>query len=152
MLVGAIGCNLAWGLIDAIMYLMGCISERASDIRTEAAIRGARTPNDAGALISRVLPPFLGSAFASADLQAIHAKLSQAIHSPGRPHLHGEDWLGAVAVFLLVFISTIPVVLPFLIFGDPAVAIRVSNAVAVVMMAATGYAFGRVAGYHPVLM
>ena len=30
MLVGALGCNLAWGLIDAIMYLMATLSERAA--------------------------------------------------------------------------------------------------------------------------
>src|SRR5262245_55144232 len=26
MFVGAVGCNLAWGLIDAIFYLMGCLA------------------------------------------------------------------------------------------------------------------------------
>ena len=28
MLVGALGCNLAWGLIDAVFYLMGCLAEK----------------------------------------------------------------------------------------------------------------------------
>ncbi len=27
MLVAALGCNLAWGIIDAVFYLMGCFSE-----------------------------------------------------------------------------------------------------------------------------
>ena len=27
MLVGALGCNLAWGIIDAVLYLMGRLSE-----------------------------------------------------------------------------------------------------------------------------
>ena len=26
MLIGALGCNLAWGLIDAVLYLMGCLA------------------------------------------------------------------------------------------------------------------------------
>ena len=26
LLVAAIGCNLAWGLIDAVMYIMNCIT------------------------------------------------------------------------------------------------------------------------------
>jgi VIT family len=29
MLVGAFGCNLVWGVIDAILYLMACLAERA---------------------------------------------------------------------------------------------------------------------------
>src|SRR5204862_345440 len=24
MLIGALGCNLAWGIIDGVLYLMGC--------------------------------------------------------------------------------------------------------------------------------
>src|SRR5213078_3832696 len=32
MLIGALGCNLAWGLIDGIMYLMACLSEQAQRI------------------------------------------------------------------------------------------------------------------------
>jgi hypothetical protein len=33
MLIGALGCNLAWGLIDAVMYLMGALSRQAAGIR-----------------------------------------------------------------------------------------------------------------------
>jgi len=42
MLVGALGCNLAWGLIDGLMYLMTCLIERAQSLRTVLAVRGAR--------------------------------------------------------------------------------------------------------------
>jgi len=152
MLIGAVGCNLAWGLIDAIMYLMGCLSDRAADFRVASAIRGATTPDEAGMAAARALPPVVASILKPADLQRIHAGLLQVLQLPNRPGLHWEDWLGAVAVFLLVFISTIPVVLPFLLFSDAIVAIRLSNAIAVAMMFATGYAFGRVAGYRPFLM
>jgi len=152
MLVGAIGCNVAWGLIDAIMYLMGCVSDRAADIRTALAVRSAQTPEDAGAAIAIALPPVVASALTSTDLQQIHAKVMQNLQSLDHPRLHWDDWLGAIAVFLLVFVSTIPVVLPFLLLSDPVVAIRLSNAIAVAMMFGTGYAFGRVAGYRPFLM
>ena len=39
MLIGAIGCNLAWGLVDAIMYLMSTLTERARGYQTLAAVR-----------------------------------------------------------------------------------------------------------------
>ena len=29
MLIGALGCNVAWGVIDAMLYLMGRLAERA---------------------------------------------------------------------------------------------------------------------------
>ena len=28
MILGALGCNLAWGVIDGVLYLLGCLSER----------------------------------------------------------------------------------------------------------------------------
>ena len=28
MLIGALGCNLAWGIIDGVLYLMGCMAEK----------------------------------------------------------------------------------------------------------------------------
>jgi VIT1/CCC1 family predicted Fe2+/Mn2+ transporter len=49
----------------------------------------------------------------------------------------------------LVFLSTLPIVLPFVILSDAWTALRTSNAIAVAMMFIAGYAFGRVAGYRP---
>jgi hypothetical protein len=102
MVIGAVGCNLAWGIIDGIMYLMGCMAARA---------RAAR-----------------------------------------RPALTLDDWRGALAVFLLVSLSVLPVVLPFPFVADPMRALRISNAVAIVMLFATGYAFGRQIRYRPALI
>ena len=31
MLIGALGCNLAWGIIDGVLYLMGCLAEKGRD-------------------------------------------------------------------------------------------------------------------------
>ena len=35
MLVGAFGCNLVWGVIDATLYLMACLAERAKQSAPE---------------------------------------------------------------------------------------------------------------------
>jgi hypothetical protein len=151
MLIGALGCNLAWGLIDAIMYLMGSLSERAASLRVVVAVRGAATDDEAGSVIARALPPVVASVLTPYDLQRIRAKLNRMPGPFGRPQLKTRDWLGAVAVFLLVFTSTIPVVLPFVLLDDAIVALRVSNVIAIAMMFLVGYAFGRVAGYRPLV-
>ena len=56
---------------------------------------------------------------------------------------------GSVGVFLLVFLSTFPVVIPFLVMQNVGPALRVSNAIAIVMLFLTGYAFGRMTGRRP---
>jgi hypothetical protein len=152
MLIGAIGCNLAWGLIDAIMYLMSSLAERASDRRMVEAVQQAETAERAGDIVARALPSPVAAILTPADLDRIRLGLSRMPDQTQRAGLEREDWLGAVAVFLLVFVSTIPVVLPFVIFDNAMVALRISNAIAVAMMFVTGYAFGRAAGYRPWIM
>ena len=53
-------------------------------------------------------------------------------------------------MFLLVFLSTFPVVIPFLFMKNAGPALRVSNAIAIAMLFVTGYAFGRITGRRPV--
>lgn len=75
-----------------------------------------------------------------------------AAEQPPRPHLQKADWLGALGVFPLVVPATLPVVLPFAAIEDARRALRVSNAIAVVMLFLTGCAFGRSAGHRPLAM
>src|SRR3954447_14680751 len=43
MLIGALGCNIAWGVIDGMLYLMGCLADRGKNL---AAFRAARAASD----------------------------------------------------------------------------------------------------------
>src|SRR3954467_15455563 len=61
MLIGAIGCNLAWGIIDAVLYLMGNLAERGRAVMTFHAVRKATDPQVAQRLIAEALPPVLAS-------------------------------------------------------------------------------------------
>jgi VIT family len=149
MLIGAIGCNLAWGIIDAIMYLMGCLAERGAIHRTVLAVRRASTRRQAHDAIAANLPAIVTQALSETELDKIRNAIDDMPELPKRPRLTAQDWRGAVAVFLLVFLSTVPVALPFLFSGDPFIALRLSNAVAIAMLAALGWQFGRLSGHSP---
>jgi VIT family len=151
MLVGAVGCNLAWGIIDAIMYLMGCLAERGSTHRTVLAVRRAISRRQAHDAIAAALPPVVTRALDEAELDKIRHAIDALAEPPGRPRLTSTDLAGAVSVFLLVFLSTIPVALPFLFIAEPFAALRVSNGVAIAMLAALGWQFGRLSGHSPAL-
>lgn len=149
MFVGALGCNLAWGIIDAIFYLMGCLAERSRNLATYNAVRKATDPERAQRLIADALPPLLASILQPAELESMRRRLTQLPPPPRIARLHKDDWLGAGGVFLLVFLSTFPVVLPFIFMENVQPAMRVSNAIAVASLLATGFAFGRIAGRNP---
>ena len=150
MLIGALGCNIAWGIIDGILYLMACLSERGHALRSYRAVRQAIDPREAQRLIAEALPAPIAAVMEPAELESLHRRLLAQPEPPtGRARLHKTDWLGAGGVFLLVFLSTFPVVIPFLLMTDAMRALRISNAIAVAMLFVTGYAFGRVSGAHP---
>ena len=50
---------------------------------------------------------------------------------------------------LLSFLSTFPIVIPFIFIGDAKVALRVSNAVAIAMLFLCGYIIGDRSGLRP---
>jgi hypothetical protein len=152
MLIGALGCNFAWGIIDAILYLMGCLAEKGQSLTTFRAVRKATHPTEAQRLIADALPPVVAGVLTPTELEARHERLKQLPEPPEQAHLHRDDWLGSIGVFLLVFLSTFPVVIPFIFIRNAAPALRVSNAVAIVMLFCTGYAFGRMTGRRPWLV
>jgi hypothetical protein len=149
MLIGALGCNIAWGIIDAVLFLMGCMAQKGGDLRTFRAVRQATDPQHAQRLIADAVPPVLAAVLQPAEFQAIHQRLKQLPDAPERARLGKDEWLGSVGVFLLVFLSTFPVVIPFIFMHNAGPALRASNAIAIVMLFLTGYAFGRITGRHP---
>ena len=152
MLIGALGCNFAWGVIDGILYLMGCLADRGRNLATYVAIREARDEEQARLLIADTLPPVIASSLEPADLDRVHRRLQQLPPPPPHARLNRAEWRGALGVFLLVFLSTFPVAVPFIFMRDVAAAMRVSNAVAIVMLFIAGAAYGRIVGRSPWLV
>jgi hypothetical protein len=149
MLVGAIGCNLVWGVIDAVLYLMACLAERGTSVATLRALRRASSPEEGRQIIAAALPSVVASALQPQDLERMRLHLLQLPEPPARPRLRGKDWLAALAIFLWVFVITFPVAVPFVFISDVRLALRISNAVAVTLLFVAGYAFGRTSGLRP---
>ena len=77
MLVGALGCNLAWGLIDAIFYLMGCIAEHGRNLATFRAVKHAPNERLASRIVADALPPIVSSLLDQRELDDIRARLQR---------------------------------------------------------------------------
>jgi VIT1/CCC1 family predicted Fe2+/Mn2+ transporter len=143
MLIAALGCNLAWGLIDAVMYLLSTRGERAFAARTLADVRSAATPEDARSVIADALPPVILPALDAEDLERIRRHVTSLPDGGPAFKLGSRDYLAALAVFLLVFAGTLPVVLPFIFFRDPQTALWISHAIAITLLFMTGWTLGQ---------
>jgi len=73
---------------------------------------------------------------------------------PGMPgtaidvRLKLQDIKESIAIFFLIFISTFPVVIPFVFIHDTKLALRISNLVAIVMMFFCGWSVAKYVGYN----
>jgi len=147
MLRAAIGCNLAWGLVDAIMFLVRTIAGRGMRLKLATAVKHA--PDKAAGIdaVRDALPSTLNTLAADADLEPIRSRLASDAVLPDRPGLHLGDFLGALRIFCIVVLSTFPVALPFVLLDDVAVALLVSRVLTLAMLFGGGMALGHYGGF-----
>jgi len=147
MFIAALGCNLAWGLVDAVMYVVRTVTDRGKSLTLLIAVRSAADAETGRRLIERSLSRVVAGLVSTAEIEAMRVRIVGLPSVPERPRLRGHDLLAALAIFLIVVASTFPVVLPFAIFTDVATAKTVSRAVALAMLFFGGLVLGRYAGY-----
>ena len=146
MLAAALGCNLAWGLVDAVMYVVRTIADRGRLLTLVHSVRASDAATGR-ALIKQSLSKVAAGLVSDTEIEAVRERTLALSSLPARPHLKMKDLLAALAVFLLVVASTLPVALPFVLTNDVELAKNSSRAIALVMLFLGGLALGRYAGY-----
>jgi VIT1/CCC1 family predicted Fe2+/Mn2+ transporter len=145
MLIGIFGCNLAWGVIDGVLYVLGCAFERGRVQRIGHEVRKARNPDQARRLVAGELDELLAPLTDPQQRDALYSAIVQRVKTePTLPEpITREDLLGGLESGLLVFSCSIPAVLPFLVFDQPQVALRVSNTILLALLYYLGYRHAR---------
>ena len=151
MLIGALGCNLAWGIVDGVMYLLALLAERGRSLALVRQLRAAQDVAAARPLVVDALPEGLDQLVRPGELDALIERVRALPEPQNRARLGQGDFLGALGILLLVFFSTFPVALPFLLVSDAWRAMRWSNGVALAMLFAMGYLQGKYAGLRPIV-
>jgi len=147
LFITSFGCNLAWGLVDAVMYVVRTVTDRGRGLTLVHSVQAAPTAQEGRVLLEAELSRAVAGLVSAAELEAIRGRVVALKDVPARPHLRWNDLAAALAVFLLVVLSTLPVVLPFALMTDVGAAKNVSRGIAVVMLFLGGLGFGRYAGY-----
>ncbi|RZL92202.1 MAG: hypothetical protein EOP82_10665 [Variovorax sp.] len=147
LFVAAIGCNLAWGLVDAVMYLVRTVADRGKALTLVHSVRAARDAQSGRGVIEDSLSRVVAGLVSEPELEAIRRRIVERPSVPERPTLGWSDLRAAAAIFVLVVMVTFPVVLPFALMQDVATAKNVSRAIALAMLFLGGLGLGRYAGY-----
>ena len=149
MLIGALGCNLAWGIIDGILYLMSAFAEKSEALMTLHAVRQARDAEDGRRLVAEALPSVVSSILTTDELDTLRVRLRELPTPAANAQIEPAMWIGALRVFLWVFLITFPVAIPFIVMHDARFALRVSNGIAIGLLFVAGLAYGRITGRRP---
>jgi hypothetical protein len=151
LLIAALGCNLAWGIIDAVMYVMDRLFERSRAARFARRVTNARDDAQAAALLAGELDERLAPVSSEAARRAFYADVVETVRkaAPRRTTVTREDIYGGIASFWLVFVTALPAVIPFLLIENPHRALRASNALLVLMLFFVGYLWGKLTSARP---
>jgi VIT1/CCC1 family predicted Fe2+/Mn2+ transporter len=148
LLLAAIGCNLAWGIIDAVMYIMNCLTERRGKVRLIEAVQRARDTHEALDVIQSEIEPDLQSLLDPEEREAFSRSILNHVAKARitRPGVTKDDLYGALACFWLVFVSCLPAAIPFFIISHPHFALRVSNFLLIALLFLVGQKWAQYAG------
>ena len=152
LFVAVLGCNIAWGIVDGVMFVLVGLFERGRQARM---VRGILAAKDEEAALRAVAEEFddpFGELATAEERAPIHRLiLDLARRSPPRAvSVTRGDFFGGIAVAGLIFLATVPVVLPFLLVQTTEIATRLSNLTAVVMLFLLGHRWGKFTGSSPV--
>jgi len=148
LLIGAIGCNIAWGVIDACMYVISLLAQRGRDLSILNFVRTTQEPEKARKYIAETFSPELVSIIKEDSLEQIRREIVGADSVILRPRLFWQDLKMALGIFFLVFLSTFPVALPFAFIQNTHLALRISNGIAILFLFLGGWVLARYSGYR----
>jgi hypothetical protein len=148
LLVAAIGCNLAWGIVDATMYLLGILARRGRNTEIFHAVRNSPGTGNAKQYISDFLPPIIASVIETGEFEEMKSRLVSLPEPKKKAQLTCRDLKKAGALFCIMVVSTFPVVVPFIFIGDTHLALRISNLVALTMIFLCGWSVAKYVGFN----
>jgi hypothetical protein len=143
LLIATISCNIAWGVIDGVFYMLGQLFERGRRRRVIQLVRGATNDVDAAALVAGQLDDVIEKVMTPDERKTLYGRIVQQVRTgelPPNP-ITRDDVMGGIASFWLVFFSSLPAAVPFVFLDDAFLALRISNAILLGLLFFAGFRF-----------
>ena len=149
LLWAALGCNLAWGIIDAVFYLMSRLFEKGHGYSVLKKLKSITDKTEGRKLLTDELPPVISAILKPEEVDQLQERLVKLEDFPKSALINWSELRTAFMILLLVFTCTFPVALPFIFINNTALALRLSNGIALLILFIGGYSVGKYAGFRP---
>jgi hypothetical protein len=153
LLIATIGCNIAWGVIDGVFYMLGQLFERGRRRRVVQLVRSTTQDADAATIVAGELDDIIDKVMTQSERQVLYGRIVEQVRKGEIPpnRVTRADLMGGIASFWLVFFASLPAAIPFLFVEEAHVALRISNAILLGLLFWAGFRFARYTTARPVL-
>src|SRR5262245_5990563 len=145
LLIAVIGCNIAWGIIDGALYIVGQLFDRGRLRRLGNSIRAA-TPEAAVTMVAGELDELLADITNEKERNVLYGRIADNVRARTKavPNpVTRDDLLGGFWSFWLVVLASVPAALPFLVIDEARLALRISNGILLALLFITGFLWAR---------
>ena len=152
LLIATIGCNVAWGLIDGVLYALSQVFERGRLRRVAANVSAANSPDAAAEVVATEFDELLTPVTDAPQRKELYTSIAERLRTAGGLPANGlraADIKGGLACGWLVFACSFPAAIPFMLIDEPRTALRVSNAVLLALLFVIGFRAGRITTANP---
>ena len=148
---GLVGCNVAWGIIDAVFYLLGTRFSRNQRVQFVRRLRATADDSQAFDAIREEFGLEGEPSMREEDRAAFYRFVLQILRHAGTnwARFLRDDFIGAVLIVLLVTATAIPVALPLLLLDDGHGALRIANILQIFLLFLVGYGWAHYSGASP---
>ncbi|HZN61491.1 MAG TPA: VIT1/CCC1 transporter family protein [Planctomycetota bacterium] len=153
LFTGILGCNIAWAVVDGVMYALTELFERGRVARLARDVLAARDEAEAIRLMAGEMDERVEALTTPEQRTELYRGMLAQLRGKGvePARLTRDDVMGGIAVALVILFCTLPIVVPYLLVkDDPERAVRISNAIALALLFMLGMWWGRVVGARPV--
>lgn len=102
VILGALACNVAWGLVDAVMYLLARLSDQGQSLLALHEVRTAKSMDVARPILKEALPASVVAVLEPQEIDALAARIARLPPRASHATLERRDYLAAIAVLAAV--------------------------------------------------
>jgi len=149
--IGLLGCNVAWGIIDAAFYLLGSLFDRNRRALFVRKLQAVADEREALALVEDEFDLSEGPPLSAKGKADLYRTLLNTLRRAGtdRARLRSEDFVAAGLIVVLVSVTALPGLAALAMVSDGLAALRIANFVQLGLLFLVGYGWAHYSGTNP---
>lgn len=149
LLWAAISCNIAWGLIDGLTFLISSMVKRSRKNVLYHSIINAQTKEEGMRRAKEELQPFIAGIISDEQMITLYKKVKELPEPPKHFLFNCHETISAINIFLINFFSTLPLALPFIFMANAYYAKIASDSISLIILFYCGYRTAKYSGFKP---